>query len=86
MALQEVGRKKSEPEGQLSIAGWMPGGTNPGRESGLCVCMMPLNPARNPAPKCLYWDGFAGLWRFSKDGEIVKLEPAAWMRLPEWNG
>lgn len=84
MALQESGRKQSEPEGQLTIAGWMPGGTNPGRESGLCACMMPLNPMGEPVAKVLYWDGTLEVWKFSKGGEAVKMEPVAWMRLPEW--
>lgn len=84
MALQESGRKQPEPEGQLTIAGWMPGGTTPGRESGLCACMMPLNPMGEPVAKVLYWDGTLEVWKFSKGGEAVKMEPVAWMRLPEW--
>ena len=84
MALQEAGRKQPEPEGQLTIAWWMPGGTNPGSESGLCACMMPLNPMGEPVAKVLYWDGVLGVWKFSKGGEAVKMEPVGWMRLPEW--
>lgn len=86
MALQEISKKKTNGlECQLSIAGWMPGGTNPGRESGLCVCMMQMSPDGEPIPKCLYWDGLFGFWRFRKGGEQIKLIPKMWMRLPELN-
>lgn len=86
MALQEAGRKpqQAEPEGQLAIAGWMPGGTNPGRESGSCVCMMPINPNGEPVARVLYWDGAAAQWRFCNGGQTVNMEPVGWMRLPEW--
>ena len=83
MALQEVGRKQPEPEGQLTIAGYMPAGTNPGRESGLCVCMMRLDPEKDPAPMLLWWDGTKSEWQF-KHGAAVEQEPVGWMRLPEW--
>lgn len=83
MALQEVGRKNTEPEGQLVIAGYMPAGTNPGRESGLCVCMMQMDPEKEPAPMLLYWDGEKCEWQF-KHGAAVEQEPVGWMRLPEW--
>ena len=84
MALQEVARKPAEPEGQLTIAGYMPGGTNPGRESGLCVCMMQLDPEKDPTPMLLFWDGVAGCWMFKHGGATVDMEPLGWMRLPEW--
>lgn len=83
MALHEVGRKRPEPEGQLTIAGYMPAGTNPGRESGLCVCMMQLDPEKEPAPMILWWDGEKCEWQF-KHGAAVEQEPVGWMRLPEW--
>lgn len=85
MALQEAGKKpqQAEPEGQLVIAGYMPAGTNPGRESGLCVCMMQLDPEKEPAPMLLYWDGAKCEWQF-KHGAAVEQEPVGWMRLPEW--
>ena len=71
------------PEGQLAISGWMPGGTNPGRESGSCVCMMPINPNGEPVARVLYWDGAAAQWRFCDGGQTVNMEPVGWMRLPE---
>lgn len=86
MALQEAGRNdhQPEPEGQLVIAGYMPEGTNPGRESGLCVCMMRLDPEKDPSPMLLYWDGAKCEWQF-KHGAAVEQEPVGWMRLPEWH-
>ena len=74
----------AQPEGQLVICGWMPGGTNPGNESGWCVCMMALDPVK-PLPKALWWDGAA--WKFRPGGaDAAGLEPLAWMRLPEYEG
>lgn len=85
MALQEAGRKsqQAEPEGQLVIAGYMPAGTNPGRESGMCVCMMSLDHEKDPSPMLLYWDGAKCEWQL-KHGAAVEQEPVGWMRLPEW--
>lgn len=91
MALHEVACEDMKkplpfepPEGQLAISGWMPGGTNPGRESGSCVCMMPINPNGEPVARVLYWDGAAAQWRFCDGGQTVNMEPVGWMRLPEW--
>lgn len=72
------------PEGQLTICGWMPGGTNPGPEDCWCVCMMALDPVK-PLPKALWWNGAA--WKFRPGGaDAAGLEPLAWMRLPEYEG
>lgn len=84
MALQETGLKPAEPEGQLAIAGWMPGGTNPGAESGWCVVI--LDYGAGPRPKGVWWDGVLSRWLFHSNGETIGLEPLAWMRLPEWGG
>lgn len=90
IALQEAAQKHAtdplpfEPEGQLAIAAWMPGGTNPGKESGLCACMMPLDPEKEPVPVFLFWDGDAGQWMFANNSATVDMEPVGWMRLPEW--
>lgn len=83
LGLTEEPRPAEPPEGQLTIAGYMPAGTNPGRESGLCVCMMQLDPDKEPAPMLLYWDGAKCEWQF-KHGAAVEQEPVGWMRLPEW--
>ena len=73
----------SQPEGQMVLAGWMPGGTNPGPEPGWCVGMMPLA-GMEPTPRSLWWDGTE--WRFQPDGVDVRLQPLVWMRLPEYEG
>lgn len=71
-----------QPEGQLAICGWMPGGTTPGKEPGWCVCLMPL--VEKLRPKAMWWDGFS--WKFSETGQSVVADPVAWMRLPEYGG
>lgn len=70
----------AQPEGQLAICGWMPGGTTPGKEPGWCVCLMPL--VEKLRPKAMWWDGFS--WKFSETGQSVVADPVAWMRLPEY--
>ena len=80
LALQEV--SWAQPEGQLMICGWMPGGTTP-REPCLCACMMDLG-GDSPVVKVLWWDGYG--WLFKKMGQEVQLEPMAWLALPEYEG
>ena len=72
----------AQPDGQMVLAGWMPGGTNPGGEAGWCVCLMPL--AGEPMPKALWWDGAD--WLLTPGGVDARLQPVAWMRLPEYKG
>lgn len=72
----------AQPEGQLMICGWMPGGTTP-REPCLCACMMDLG-GDSPVVKVLWWDGYG--WLFKKMGQEVQLEPMAWLALPEYEG
>lgn len=71
------------PEGQMMLAGWMPGGTSPGAESGWCACQMQIDNGA-PTPRTLWWDG--ARWKFKPDGVDVNMEPVAWMRLPEYGG
>ena len=71
------------PEGQMMLAGWMPGGTSPGAESGWCVCQMQMDNAV-PTPKALWWDGCR--WKFRPGGVDVDMDPVAWMRIPEYGG
>lgn len=73
----------AQPEGQLVICGWMPGGTNPGPEPGWCVGMMPLA-GMEPTPRSLWWDGRE--WLFQPGGVDIRLQPLVWMRLPEYEG
>ena len=70
-------------DGQMMLAGWMPGGTNPGAESGWCVCQMQIDNAA-PTPRALWWDGCR--WKFKPDGVDVNMEPVAWMRIPSYEG
>lgn len=74
--------KLPQPEGQLMICGWMPGGTTP-REPCLCACMMDLG-GDSPTVKVLWWDGYG--WLFKRKGQEVQLEPMAWLALPEYEG
>ena len=80
LALQEV--SWAQPEGQLMICVWMPGGTNP-KEPCLCACMMDLG-GNEPVVKILWWDGYG--WLFKRMGQEVQLEPLAWLALPEYEG
>ena len=73
----------AQPEGQLVICGWMPGGTNPGPEPGWCVGIMPLA-GMEPTPRSLWWDGRE--WLFQPGGVDIRLQPLVWMRLPEYEG
>lgn len=69
------------PQGQLSICGWMPGGTNPGAEPGWCVCLMSAY-GDDPRPKAMWWNGHE--WLFAPEGVSASLDPVGWMRLPEY--
>ena len=73
----------AQPEGQMVLAGWMPGGTNPGPEPGWCVGMMPLA-GMDPMPRSLWWSGSE--WLFQPGGVDIRLQPLVWMRLPEYEG
>lgn len=73
----------AQPEGQMVLAGWMPGGTNPGPDPSWCVGMMPLV-GTEPTPRSLWWDGTE--WLLQPGGVDVRLQPLAWMRLPEYEG
>lgn len=74
---------QAQPDGQMVLSGWMPGGTNPGPEPGWCVAMMPLA-GTEPTPRSLWWSGTE--WLFQPDGVDVRLQPLVWMRLPEYDG
>lgn len=85
IALQGVSTEFNSVEGQLSIARWMPGGTNPGRESGWCCTITRLPCNVTPRPQVMWWDGALAQWKSGKTGDVVKTAPDAWMRLPEWH-
>lgn len=82
LGLTEELKPNVQPEGQLMICGWMPGGTNP-KEPCLCACMMDLG-GDEPVVKVLWWDGYG--WLFKRMGQEVQLEPLAWLALPEYDG
>lgn len=70
----------AQPEGQMVLAGWMPGGTNPGAEPGWCLCLMSAY-GDDPRPKAMWWNGHE--WLFAPEGVSASLDPVGWMRLPE---
>lgn len=84
IGLSDEPQPAAQPEGQMVISGWMPGGTNPGH-SCLCACMMDLGGGKL-LPKVLAWDAPSGRWLFKPGGAAAELEPAAWMALPEYKG
>lgn len=71
-----------QPEGQLVLNGWMPGGTNP-REACLCAVWLDLG-GGELVPRIMYWDTMN--WRFREGGETVRIAPTLWMALPERKG
>ena len=70
------------PEGQMMIAGWMPGGTTPA-EPGDFAGAYRLECSDDYIRKYLHWDGKA--WHLMVAGAICEpaaLPPIWWMRLP----
>lgn len=80
LTLQEAARPKPKPEGQLMIAGWMPGGTNPGHP---CTCAVLVDIRQDGRlHKAFYrWSGTR--WEFDAIDEQVAILPVKWMELPE---
>jgi hypothetical protein len=79
LTLQEAALPKPEPEGQLMISGWMPGGTNPGHP---CTCAAVIRLPSGNAKKTFYrWSGTR--WEFDGIDEKVAILPLKWMELPE---
>ena len=72
----------AQPEGQLIISGWMPGGTNP-REPCYAAAILDFGGDQPVLRKIVYWDGAA--WRFRPNGETMSLLPAVWMALPDYS-
>ena len=72
----------AQPDGQLMISGWMPGGTNP-REPCYAAVILDFGDAQPTMRKIVYWDGAA--WRFRLHGETMSLLPAVWMALPAYS-
>lgn len=72
----------AQPDGQLMISGWMPGGTNP-REPCYAAAILDFGGGQPVLRKIVYWDGAA--WRFRPNGETMSLLPAVWMALPDYS-
>lgn len=69
-----------QPEGQMVISGWMPGGTTPA-EPGRFAALMDLG-KKTYFRQFLRWDGTA--WLFdNKSAMPLEMEPSWWMRLPD---
>lgn len=73
-----------QPEGQLVLNGWMPGGARPGHD-GRVVCLFDLG-CKELSEKLLWYDSLRGAYLFKNNGAVCDLEPVAWMALPEYGG
>lgn len=83
LTLQEAARPKPEPEGQMMISGWMPGGTNPGHAC-TCAVLVDFREDGNLHKAFYRWTGKR--WEFDKFDEAVAIQPTKWMELPEIEG
>lgn len=69
----------AQPEGQLMLAGWMPGGTTPATP---CDVVADFDIGSGEAHRvCCYWNGTEFL--FKRGGATVELPPIRWLMLPE---
>ena len=83
IALQDAAKRKAEPEGQLMISGWMPGGTNPGHP---CVCAVLLDFRGDGELKRAFYRWTGKTWWFDAIDEEVAILPEKWMEMPETEG
>ena len=68
-----------EPEGQMVLAGWMPGGTTPATP---CDMVADFDVGQGKSHRmCCYFDGRQFL--FKRGGATIELPPLRWMMLPE---
>lgn len=72
----------TQPIGQTMIAGWMPGGTNPGHS---CQCVVEFDLDGDGGSHRMFadWNATLGRWEFSRSGPSIDMEPIRWMELPE---
>lgn len=68
----------SQPEGQLVLAGWMPGGTTPATPCDV-VADFDMGGTKE-LRRCCWWDGKAFL--FKRGGINIEMSPVRWMMLP----
>ena len=69
--------RQPQPEGQLTIAGWMPGGVDPS-EPGLFAAVLDLD--GKPVKRLLCWQG--GKWVFEHITSEINVPVLWWLRLP----
>lgn len=82
IALRELDRQLRQPIGQTMIAGWMPGGTNPGH-SCQCVVDFTIDGEGEPIRSLVNWNAQLGQFVFCRGGLPIEAEPIRWMELPE---
>lgn len=73
------------PGQQLILAGWMPGGTNPGHD---CECLVIVDVGSEDHPgqtmrTSAYWCGGA-FWLSRRGADKINLPVLAWMEVPAW--
>lgn len=69
--------KNPEPVGQLVIAGWMPGGTNPATP---CDAVAVFDLGGRKIKRICRWNGRC--WAFDRDGTSIEMPVVKWMALP----
>lgn len=73
---------QAQPEGQLVLAGWMPGDTTP-PEPCWVAALIDMG-EQELHRRCLWWDGT--VFRFKPDGVDIRSIITAWLRLPYFEG
>ena len=76
--------RQPQPEGQLTIAGWMPGGVNPSEpgefaEPGEFVVLVDVGPIKY-FRTFMGWDG--DNWLMLPSHQLAEISPSWWLRLP----
>ena len=72
------GAKQPQPEGQLTIAGWMPGSCSPA-EPGEFVVLVDVGPIKY-FRTFMGWDGNG--WLMLPSQQAAEISPSWWLRLP----
>ena len=72
------GTKRTQPEGQLTIAGWMPGSCSPA-EPGEFVVLVDVGPIKY-FRTFMGWDGDS--WLMLPSQQAAEISPSWWLRLP----
>ena len=72
------GTKQTQPEGQLTIAGWMPGSCSPA-EPGEFVVLVDVGPIKY-FRTFMGWDGNG--WLMLPSQQAAEISPSWWLRLP----